>query len=301
MKKILMFTHTDLDGHGCFIVAKSFCNFVRYYMCEPSNVEAKMTEHRGEVPEYDLVLLTDLSVSKSFAEEFHTYCKTKGIPFFILDHHPTAKELETLPFANITIEKDGKTVCGTTLTYDFFVEQTGKKDRTLEAYCEIVRQYDVWDWKKNDYLLPKQYNTLLELFGVKDFTAMIQKKLRRKDFTLSPFESSVYKIEETRIKNEVISQMKRMERREIQGYQCGIVFTSNGTPELYDEIMKDETIDIAISIGYYGCSVRTKKENIDVGQFAKQFGGGGHPGAGGIGVSAEVREKAFEMIFQKKE
>jgi len=93
-KKILLFTHTDLDGYSCYIVAKYHVNNVDVHMCEPSKVEEKMKENMNAniITKYDMVILSDLSVSVEFAKEYAMFCEKCGVDFYIVDHHKKAND-----------------------------------------------------------------------------------------------------------------------------------------------------------------------------------------------------------------
>lgn len=93
-RKILLFTHTDLDGYSCYIVAKYHVNNVDLCMCEPSNVEDKMKENASieTIKKYDMVIVSDLSVSVDFAKKYAMFCDRCGTDFYIIDHHKKAKD-----------------------------------------------------------------------------------------------------------------------------------------------------------------------------------------------------------------
>lgn len=93
-RKLLLFTHTDLDGYSCYIVAKYHINNVDVHMCEPSNVEEKMKENMKTniITKYDMIILSDLSISVDFAKEYVMFCEKCGVNFYIVDHHKKAKD-----------------------------------------------------------------------------------------------------------------------------------------------------------------------------------------------------------------
>lgn len=93
-RKILLFTHTDLDGYSCYIVAKYHVNNVDLCMCETSNVEDKMKENASieTIKKYDMVIVSDLSVSVDFAKKYAMFCDRCGTDFYIIDHHKKAKD-----------------------------------------------------------------------------------------------------------------------------------------------------------------------------------------------------------------
>jgi nanoRNase/pAp phosphatase (c-di-AMP/oligoRNAs hydrolase) len=56
--------------------------------------------------------------------------------------------------------------------------------------------------------------------------------------------------------------------------------------------------DLIIMIGDKTVSYRTVKDNIDCGQIAKLFGGGGHPKASGSQISIEKKLIYIDELFK---
>ena len=53
-----------------------------------------------------------------------------------------------------------------------------------------------------------------------------------------------------------------------------------------------------VNVGTYSISYRTIKENIDVGQVAKRYGGGGHQKAAGLKVKPHLVTQFINNIFE---
>lgn len=298
--KLLLFTHTDLDGYSCFIISKHYCNYVRFFMCDYSNIENKMREQmeQGNILDYDMVILSDLSISVSFAKEFHTYCQRYDIPFYIIDHHEKAIdiELDKLDFATVLIENKDKLTCGTELLNDFFIELGGDSNKALEDYIEQVRQYDVWDWKTLNNPIPRDWNTLYYLLPKRKFFESVNEKVENGSIAFNSMENLLLEMEAEKIKYYITRKMKGVIYRNILGYCCGIIFAEQYINELSEELKKDESVDIVIIIGFNGISYRTNKE-IDLNQFAKNFGGGGHIKAAGSTIPQEAKDLYLNNLF----
>ena len=56
----------------------------------------------------------------------------------------------------------------------------------------------------------------------------------------------------------------------------------------------DNEYDLYIVNYSSGISIRTSNDNIDVGTLVSKFGGGGHPGAGGIRIDKELQVSQIE-------
>lgn len=298
--KLLLFTHTDLDGYSCFIVSKQYCNYVRFYMCDYSNIESKMREQmsEGAILEYDMVILSDLSISVEFAKEFKSYCDRNDIPFYIIDHHVKAIDsgLSQLDFCRVLINKGESLTCGTELLNDFFIELGGNSSVALENYIEQVRQYDVWDWKVFNNPIARDWNTLYYLLPKKKFFESVEEKIKLGNIAFNEMEVMLLEMESEKIKYYIIRKMKKVTYKKILGYSCAIVFAEQYTNELSEELKKDESVDIAIIVGFNGISYRTNKE-IDLNEFAKNFGGGGHVKASGSSIPQKVKDEYLNNIF----
>ena len=90
--KIKMFTHTDIDGVGCAILA--YLAFGRENVdveyCDYSNVNDKVEDFfvNGCAGEYDKVFITDISISNELAQAIDKYA-VDGL-WNLFDHHNTA-------------------------------------------------------------------------------------------------------------------------------------------------------------------------------------------------------------------
>lgn len=300
-KKVLLFTHTDLDGVSCFVIAKQHFNFVRFFLCDYGNIETRMKENMELLDSFDMVLLTDLSVSVEFAKEYSKLCKEKNIEFYILDHHEKALQLglNDFDFARILIHnKENKLTCGTELVHEFCLELGSTvTNETIESYIEDVRQYDTWEWKSTGNLRANDLNTLSHLISSKKYLISFSTKFRKNKYEFSEFEKAVLEMEYDKINYYVTKKMKNVTKKEILGYSCGIIFAEQYINEIAEELKKDESIDIAVIIGFNGVSYRTAKE-IDLNAFAGHFGGGGHIRAAGSTIPETAKEEYLNQIFK---
>ena len=87
--------------------------------------------------------------------------------------------------------------------------------------------------------------------------------------------------------------------KNITNYNVGVVFAEQYQSELGNVLAKNhpELDFIAIIDPSSSVSYRGVKDNIDLGQFAKIYGGGGHPKSAGSQISENVRNRVLEIIF----
>ncbi len=114
MKKIKLFTHTDLDGIGCAILGilaygKDNIN-IEYCNYDDVNEKVKEFYMGAEKNEYDKIFITDISVNEKIATIIKQYYtdETYNPDIQLLDHHPTALELNKYDWAKVQINLNDK-------------------------------------------------------------------------------------------------------------------------------------------------------------------------------------------------
>lgn len=135
-KKVLNFTHVDLDGVVSAIVLKNFFDNTDVqqinYNYKEDNALVYAKKHLNE---YDLIIFTDFCPGKSVPlAKFQEL----GKPVLVLDHHATAVQWRDNEHSIFIYEK----MCGAKLAYEYF-----KKAKNLEYLEEIVNitdDYDRW-------------------------------------------------------------------------------------------------------------------------------------------------------------
>jgi oligoribonuclease NrnB/cAMP/cGMP phosphodiesterase (DHH superfamily) len=89
-----------------------------------------------------------------------------------------------------------------------------------------------------------------------------------------------------------------MIEKNIGKYNVGIVFSEQYISELGNYLAnKHNELDFIVLIGSQSVSYRGIKDDIDLGLFAKQFGGGGHPKASGSQIVLEKQVRYIEDLF----
>ena len=85
-------------------------------------------------------------------------------------------------------------------------------------------------------------------------------------------------------------------------YKYGVVFAEKYFSELGNELCtRNPNLDYVamVNVGTYSISYRTIKENIDVGQVAKRYGGGGHQKAAGSKFKPYLVTQFINNIFEE--
>jgi oligoribonuclease NrnB/cAMP/cGMP phosphodiesterase (DHH superfamily) len=296
--KVKLFTHTDLDGVGCAIVAKHVYKDADIEYCNYDEINQKVREYLSnrDFLDYELTLITDISIDEVNADIIN-YHYNLGNKFKLLDHHPTAEWLNKYKWATVnSLHEDGTKSSGTTMLYDYL-----NHPLDLYEFSEKVRRYDTWEWatKFND-THAKQLNDLLYLIGRDSF---VTRFLFDPSIEFTETESTILNMEQGRIKSYIENKEKQLKVFNILSYQAGVVFAEQYYSELGNELAKKfDYIDFIVIINPSTAKIsyRGIKENIDLGKdVAKVFGGGGHPKAAGSQIEEELIDQFIVSLFNK--
>ena len=323
--KIKMFTHTDLDGVGCAILA--YLAFgrenVEVEYCDYSNVNDKVGEfwENGPVEEYDKVFITDISIGIDLARTIDLYAGDDI--WHLFDHHNTAIYLNAYDWCqvlDVTPITHIKT-CGTELFYrylhvvlDKFPNTDTWTQENIQKFVETVRDWDTWRWKElgEKGIVCKQVNDLFYMYGRDQFIDWAMKQII---FSASPMnvfpnftdiDKALLKQKQKDIDRYVEEKSKQLFHRVDEvGHTYGVVFAEryfselgNRLCEMYPELAYIVMIDISSG----AVSYRTVREDIDLGgEIAHAYGGGGHPKAAGSTFDKErIQRTVHRLIFSNE-
>jgi oligoribonuclease NrnB/cAMP/cGMP phosphodiesterase (DHH superfamily) len=299
---IKLFTHTDLDGVGCAVLARfAFGNDVDIEYCNYDEINEKVEEYFNSGLGYDCHI-TDISINEDLAykisENKNTYC--------LLDHHPTALNLNKFNWCTVKVEnEDGIKTSGTELYYNYLINKGFLNEYdVLDRFSELVRNYDTWRWSTlgDNGIICKQVNDLLYLYGRDKFIDWCLSELHFDTFPkLYDSDKLVLEIEQNNIDNYIKKKNEQMLIMPICDRTCGVVFAERYFSELGNKLCQmHPEIDFVAMIDMSGTvSYRTVKDDIDLGKdVAKLFGGGGHAEAAGsrfVGVQFDVINSIFKI------
>lgn len=299
---IKLFTHTDLDGVGCAILAKlAFGTEVDIEYCNYDDIDLKVEEYFDNGSEYECHI-TDIRINKELAHKIND----SGKKYQLLDHHPTALELNEYEWCKVQIENEDTHIqtSGTELYYKWLVENNYLEDiGVLNRFVELITNYDTWRWSTlgEDGLICKQVNTLLYLYGRDKFIDWCISEINSLFFPrLSDSDKLILEIEQKTIDDYIEAKDKQLFIGDLCGRTCGFVFAEKYVGELGNRLCKmHPEFDFVAMINMDGTiSYRAVKDDIDLGKdVAKVFGGGGHPKAAGSQISKEMQMEIIKKIF----
>lgn len=297
-----IFTHTDLDGVGCAVLAKYYNPDIEIEFCDYDNVNQKVNDFLNNNIALGDLYITDIGVSEEIAQRIDY-----DTDFILLDHHPTALSLNKYKCCTVKVEDEntGLKTCGTELFYRYLVEYGYLiRSKVLDKFVEIIRDYDTWRWADlgEDGKICKQINDLLHIYGRDNFINWCLSSLIQRNFpNLDNTERALLNLRQEEIDKYVEKKDNEMFTQTLCGKVSGIVFANKFTSELGNRLCKlHPEIDFVTMIDIEDCTVsyRTVKDDIDLGRdVAALFGGGGHPKAAGSQFDKTVWINILKDIF----
>lgn len=301
---IKLFTHTDLDGVSCEILGRiAFGEDIDVVRCGYGNIDDKVEEFINSDEEFDKLFITDISVKKELANALNNISDK----VILLDHHKTALWLNEYPFALVQVEDEsiGK-MCGAYLFYEYLKKNHEEFNDTLalKLFVKYVRMYDTWEWKeKYDNIIPKRLNDLMYMDGPNEF---IDKMIYRLGNNLAIFDDTdlmKLQIEQTYINSYIAQKNETLIVNDslFPEHIVGIVFADKYISELGNklcELHPELDFVVLINMSTLTVSYRTVKNDLDLSDIAKGFGGGGHPKASGSRFDASIVNDMLNNIFK---
>ena len=311
-KKIALFSHTDMDGEGCDILAKlAFgASNVDTYYCGYNNIDDSVRKLLPKASQYDYCFITDISVSPHLADIID-----RGYyNFKLLDHHATSVGLNKYPWCTVSVENEkGIKTCGTELFYKWllnnhFLDNLQESQlKSADEMVELIRQYDTWDWASmgEEGFASKKLDDLFELYSKKQFAdrciSYIESGLSF--YSFSQEDLLLLGIEQQKIDSYIQQKDSYLKTATLCGHNCGIVFAERYISELGHRLCDlHPELDFVVLINMNGrISYRTQRNDLDLGKdIASVFGGGGHSGAAGSEFNKdEIADMILKSIFKE--
>lgn len=195
--------------------------------------------------------------------------------------------------------------CGTEIYYKWLIDN-GYLNQCdmLDKFVEVVRDYDTWRWSTlgEEGVICKQVNDLLYLYGKEKFIRWCMSEIYDGVFpTLYASDELILKIKQREIDEYIKAKDKQVIVDKLYGKTCGFVFAERYFSELGNKLCRmHPELDFVAMINMDGVvSYRTIKDDIDLGEIAKTFGGGGHPKAAGSRIADEVQFNVINRIFRQ--
>lgn len=304
--KIFLITHiADPDGATPIILSKLVYSNLNIVSSEIADVDLNLKKAIEVIDDYDYIYVIDLNISEELASYIDLDDKLKS-KIKIFDHHITSIGLNKYSFINvIDINENSEKECGTSIYYKYLktlINNDNLNKQATSYLVELVRLIDTWEWKKTNNIEAVWINNLYDIYGREEFINKYYNMIiNNETFEFTDVDKKILEIESRRIDEYVKSKMDNIIKANINGINVGIVFAESNRSILGNMIVekyKDE-IDIAVLINMSRCvSYRSCKDNVDVNDIAKLYGGGGHKKAGGSPFPEHLHENVIKLIFK---
>lgn len=277
MYKLL--SHNDLDGVGCGIIAKlAFGEDVEVRYNSVSFLNQEVEKFLDQKTEDTFLFITDLSVNEENTIRLDDYYK-KGGKVQLIDHHKTALHLNDFEWGFVSVQdEDGTLTSATSLLYEYLVKhEYMTPSPAISEFVELVRQYDTWDWERNNNLEAQRLNALFYLISFDEFVEKMVTRLKESDhFYFDELETQILDMEEKKIDRYIRRKRRELVQKEIDGLYAGIVYAEQYHSELGNELGKEyphlDYIAI-VNIGGKKLGFRTIHDHVDVSKVAGVYGG----------------------------
>lgn len=301
MYKLL--SHTDLDGVGCGVLAKlAFGDRIkiRYNSITSLNREVEWFLENEERNTH--LFITDLSVNEENEKRLEEFYQTGG-KVQLLDHHKTALHLNKYKWGHVVVEdNEGNLASGTSLFYEYLIEnELIQTSNAVDEFVELVRQYDTWEWEKNNNQEAHRLNALFFLVSIDEFEEKMVNRLQNSDhFFFDEFEQKILDMEENKVERYIRRKRRELVQTSIGDYLAGIVYAESYHSELGNELGKEYPhLDYIamLNMGGKRISLRTIHDHVDVSEVAGHYGGGGHAKAAGCSLTNEAYNQFVTDTF----
>jgi hypothetical protein len=283
-EKTILVTHRDcLDGVGC---AFTFClagGSLQNVIFIPAGGIENFVKKDQILRDDCVVIFADVSPStKACADNLE-----KRGNVFVIDHHASSAHLANRAWAIINTN-----VCATTLlkdNFDFTDRLSVFETERMDQLSHIVNDYDMWICEEP---ASQKLALLMNHYG--------QSKLLQSLCHVSPY-SFIY------LEKRLVEQLE--ENRDDSVYEalkhsfvkktlfpnekyydvCYVVSSNQHISFLLNEALNYRNVDVAAQINFDKGTVSLRSRgNINVAEFAKCFGGGGHLNAAGHKIPSSM-------------
>ena len=308
MKTLILSHKADIDGLSPVIFLKLIREDLEVCLLNAHELNPKVTEmiKNKSYMQYDEIFITDLTLdeptcelimSTGYDSKFHSF-----------DHHALNLVSNNYPFGvAISKNEDGVNECGTSLFYKYLceVEPEVFDNPALATYTELVRLNDTWDWAKTNNTDATKLGDMLNILGREEYIETYYNffKDEKTEFYFTDNQKYLLDVEEKRIKRYLDEAEKTMFHATLCGRPCGIVFAEQHRSLLGNYLAEKYAycLDFIVMINMQqGISFRCNKDNINVGEIATIYGGGGHVKASGAPMDNSLKREVIKFILKDK-
>lgn len=295
--KLIISHVADIDGMGSVILSKLVYKMDILLLSTEeirNNLNNLLIENK-----YKEIYMCDLSIPDDMADIING-----KLPIKHFDHHPTNTYVSKYEWSTVIPEIDGFKPCGTSLFYDYLVNNTDDKiihSEKAKQFVEAVRSYDTWDFVNTNNLLGKYLTMIFSMYGPIKFIDTFYNRLidDNINFELNDLEKSLIEIKKEEMESYIKECDKNLIKTKFLDFNVGITISELFRSELgnrLSEKYKDE-LDFILIVDFHRESYSTRTVNdVDLGEICKSLGGGGHKKAAGFPMNKENNDLILGII-----
>jgi oligoribonuclease NrnB/cAMP/cGMP phosphodiesterase (DHH superfamily) len=274
--------------------------------CDYANVNEKVSKfiENKDYENYSNIFITDISITEDLAEIINSLELKNKLK--LIDHHSTSSYLNKYDWCTVITAFNKGLSSGTALFHRYLIgilkSPVLLDNAWVKDFVETIRQYDTWEWKNvYDNDKPKLWNNLLYLYGREKFIDHVYCMLRyQKEFYYTDIDKLLLELDSNKKEEYFKKKAKELDTNYVLiGYKVGIVFAEQYISELGNFLAEsNKNLDFIVIISGKTISYRTIRKDVNLGEIAKMFGGGGHPSSAGSQISVEKQCKYFQILFE---
>lgn len=298
--KLLLITHiADEDGITPVILSKLVYKNVNVILTNPQEVDTYVKEN---ITKYDIIHITDLSITENYAKEIEQNEKYKN-KIKIFDHHETALNLNRYSFAEVIVEENGKKECGASLYYKYLLKISKSKilrKNSTKGLIEQVRLVDTYDFKNEKEKTALNLDYLFSILGRENYIDYFTKYIKENEnFTYTEKEKYLIKLQKDKVDNYIKQKEKEIIFANVDNHKVAIVYAESNRSLLGSKIVEKYDVDFAIIINISRSISYRGKGKVDLSKFAQIYSGGGHKDASGSPLPKDILEEITKKLFKK--
>ena len=308
MKTLILSHKADIDGLSPVIFLKLLNKDLEICLLNANDINPKIEEiiRNKTYLNYEQIVITDLTLDEKSCELImSTGYDNKFLSF---DHHALNLVSNNYPFGTaISTNAEGINECATSLFYKYLTHKHPDifNKPSIAQYTELVRLSDTWDWAKTNNTDANKLADLLNILGREDYISTFCDFLKNNnDFYFTENQLFLLNVEEKRIKRYLEETEKTMFHAVLCGHPCGIVFAEQHRSLLGNYLAEKYAycLDFIVMINMQqGISFRCNKSNVNVGEIATIYGGGGHVKASGAPMDNSLKREVLKLILKDKD
>lgn len=296
MLKVYQFTHGDLDGVGCAVVAKihytdkcirsfgKFDHVVSY--CDYQNIDKRVLECAKTIMagskdalKDTILLISDICPQKTTLDELDV-AQQAGLNIKLFDHHKTRSYSSNYKWATYDVS-----TCATTIMWKSWFKEKNK----LDDFVASVNAYDMWIVTDQFRKRGENLNLLFNFLGAECFYEAFYKEPWA-DLTVETNKiiSILQDNKEEYVNQLLLNQLNKAQyQTDNNGHLYKILVASKFSADIGHKVLSDQDhanlhYVIVANPEYGTCSLYSRDTEIDVSVIAKKLNGGGHTNAAGF-------------------